>query len=140
MEKISDRLLEVLNNENISARSLEQRIGASHGVISRCISKGTDISSIWVSKIITIYPRYSAKWMLTGAGPMMAGDQVEVDRDESPVKSSIKESPTQCELCERKDKLLERLENQLERQEREIERLNRQLNSLDNDHGKRNSA
>ena len=55
----------------ISARALEQSIGCSNGVISRCINKGTDISSQWVSKIIDTYSEVNPTWLLTGKGEML---------------------------------------------------------------------
>lgn len=50
MTNISDRIAILIKEKGISTRALEQAIGCSNGVISRCISKGTDISSLWVSK------------------------------------------------------------------------------------------
>ena len=55
MTNISDRIAILIKEKGISTRALEQAIGCSNGVISRCISKGTDISSLWVSKIIEIH-------------------------------------------------------------------------------------
>jgi len=53
----------------------EQSIGCSNGVIGRCILKGTDISSVWLSKIIEVYPQYNARWLLTGKGNMILSSQ-----------------------------------------------------------------
>jgi hypothetical protein len=66
MTKISDRILQIINNEGISVRSFETIIGCSNGTIAKCVSKGTDVSSIWITKILENYPQYSAKWLLTG--------------------------------------------------------------------------
>ena len=71
MEKISDRISQIANIKGISIRALEQRIGCSNGVLSKCILKGTDIGSVWVSKILEILPDINAKWLLTGEGEMM---------------------------------------------------------------------
>jgi hypothetical protein len=68
MEKISDRLQKLIHQEGISIRALEQKIGCSNGVLSKSISKGTDISAVWLSKIIEAYPKYNATWLLTGKG------------------------------------------------------------------------
>lgn len=68
MTNISDRIAILIKEKGISTRALEQAIGCSNGVISRCISKGTDISSLWVSKIIEIYNDINSTWLLTGKG------------------------------------------------------------------------
>lgn len=65
---ISDRIAILIKEKGISTRALEQAIGCSNGVISRCISKGTDISSLWVSKIIEIHNDINPTWLLTGKG------------------------------------------------------------------------
>ena len=68
MTNISDRIAILIKEKGISTRALEQAIGCSNGVISRCISKGTDISSLWVSKIIEIHNDINPTWLLTGKG------------------------------------------------------------------------
>jgi phage repressor protein C with HTH and peptisase S24 domain len=72
MSIISDRIKQLIDNEDISVRALEQKIGCSNGVISKCILKGTDINSNWVSKIIESFPHYSSEWLLTGNGLMIS--------------------------------------------------------------------
>lgn len=71
MTNISDNIGIFIKKQGISVRALEQAIGCSNGVISRCISKGTDISSQWVSKIIEIYPQLNPTWLLLGEGNML---------------------------------------------------------------------
>ena len=72
---ISDRIAQIIKNEGISTRAFEQQLGCSNGVISKCINKGTDISSQWVSKIIEIYSQVDPKWLLTGEGAMLQTTQ-----------------------------------------------------------------
>lgn len=71
MMNISDRLSELIKTKGISIRAFEQLIGCSNGVISRCINKGTDIQSLWLSKIISAYDDISPEWLLTGKGNML---------------------------------------------------------------------
>ena len=73
MGNISDRIAQIIKKEGISTRAFEQQIGCSNGVISKCINKGTDISSQWVSKIIETYSEVDPKWLLTGEGKMLQG-------------------------------------------------------------------
>lgn len=65
------RLKQITINEGISVRQLEIIIGCSNGLLSKCILKGTDISTKWVSKIIELYPKYNAEWLLTGKSTML---------------------------------------------------------------------
>jgi hypothetical protein len=102
MEKISDRILIMIKNEGITIRSFEQKIGCSNGVISRCIQKGTDIGSNWLSIIIEIYPKYNAEWFLTGKGDMLKGN------------ASSEQMPGICEKCILKDELIDGLYNQID--------------------------
>ena len=71
MRNISDRIALIIKEEGISIRAFEQHIGCSNGVISKCINKGTDISSLWVSKIIEAFPKIDPRWLLTGEGAML---------------------------------------------------------------------
>lgn len=78
MGNISDRIAQIIKKEGISTRAFEQQIGCSNGVISKCINKGTDISSQWVSKIIETYSEVDPKWLLTGEGTMLQGAENKV--------------------------------------------------------------
>lgn len=98
MAIFSDNLAKFLGIKGVSIRALEQRIGSSNGVISRSISKGTDISSQWVSKIIEAYPDLNPTWLLTGKGEMLKtncvsrvtpGDQMPVVSRKDTDNSSI---------------------------------------------------
>ena len=70
MCKILSRIKILAENEGISLSTLEKTIGASRGVISRAIAKGTDIQSKWLELICKHYPHYSAQWLLSGTGDM----------------------------------------------------------------------
>lgn len=72
MGKILSRIQEIASKEGITIGALERQIGASKGVLSRAITNGTDIQSKWIQVIVENYPRYSAYWLLTGKGNMMA--------------------------------------------------------------------
>jgi phage repressor protein C with HTH and peptisase S24 domain len=62
------------------------RIGASNGMIGRAISKGTDITSEWLSKIIDNYPDVRAEWLLTGHGEIFQTKGTENVREQNPNK------------------------------------------------------
>lgn len=85
MTNISDRIAQIIAYLNVSTRSFEQQIGCSNGVIARCINKGTDISSFWVSKIIETHSAINSDWLLTGRGTMLLSEpqtlQAEIPND-----------------------------------------------------------
>lgn len=74
MCKILSRIKELADHEGITIASIERTIGASRGVISKAIMKGTDIQSKWLELICEKYPQYSPTWLITGNGPMMTRD------------------------------------------------------------------
>lgn len=71
MCKILSRIKSLAENEGISIPTIERTIGASRGVISKAIAKGTDIQSKWVELICENFPRYSAEWLVAGRGEMI---------------------------------------------------------------------
>ena len=72
--KIVERIALIIKEKKISVRAFEISIGASNGLIGRAISKGTDISAEWISKIIEVMPDISATWLLTGEGDMLKAE------------------------------------------------------------------
>ena len=93
MCKILSRIEELSKHEGITIGALEKRIGASKGVLSRAIAKGTDIQAKWIESLVENYPTYSTEWLLTGKGPMLKtalqeAMVVEPIRSESPNKGA----------------------------------------------------
>ncbi len=70
MNSILHRMSELADNEGITITGLEQKIGASKGVLSRALTKHTDIQSKWLVELVENYPRYNSEWLLTGKGSM----------------------------------------------------------------------
>lgn len=71
MSNISKTINSLLKAKGLSTRAFEQQIGCSNGVIAKCVSKGSDISSQWVSKIVETFPEVDPFWLLTGRGEML---------------------------------------------------------------------
>jgi hypothetical protein len=115
MEKISDRILEIVHNEGISIRSLERKIACSNGVLAKCIQKGTDINSVWLSKIIETLPGYNADWLLTGRGEKLINKNDRNADDNYITGSDIcLEDITECKKCHIIDELTTILRQQIE--------------------------
>lgn len=77
MSKILERVVELTKNEKLTISAFEKKIGASNGVISKALAKGSEIQLHWLERIAEQFPQYSCKWLLTGEGEMMAatGDE-----------------------------------------------------------------
>lgn len=68
---ILQRIEQLAKNEGLTITALERKIGASKGVLSRAIAKGSDIQLKWVQLIVENYPLYSTEWLITGEGEML---------------------------------------------------------------------
>jgi transcriptional regulator with XRE-family HTH domain len=73
MSDTIDRLKQFFDNQGISIRQVEIKIGASNGVISKYIRSGSDINSKWIEKIIYEY-NINPSWLFFGKGEMHAGE------------------------------------------------------------------
>lgn len=74
MKNILDRIQQIADNENITITAFERQIGASKGVLSGAMLKGTGIQSKWVQNIVEKFPLYNSEWLLTGKGEMLKSD------------------------------------------------------------------
>lgn len=97
MCKILSRIQEISDKEEISITALEKKIGASKGVLSRALAKGTDIQAKWIEALVENYPQYSTDWLLTGHGPMLKCDPVESSHDDLPTNFNIVPNTSQVD-------------------------------------------
>lgn len=110
MRNILQVFTDVARNEGISITSLEKSIGASKGVLSRAISKGTDIQAKWLLALVDNYPRYSAEWILTGSGPMLqkdSADSISKETDPNVLREKLVNLQVQLDALERANSALE---------------------------------
>lgn len=79
MNNILDRISQIADLENITIGKIEQKIGASKGVLYKAIQKGSDIQSKWLVLIVENFPLYRTEWLLTGKGDIhkSAHNQIE---------------------------------------------------------------
>lgn len=71
MNNILDRIQQIADNENITITALEREIGASKGVLSGAMLRGTGIQAKWIQSIVEKFPLYNTEWLLTGHGGML---------------------------------------------------------------------
>jgi hypothetical protein len=120
VENILDRIKQIADNEQIKITTLERKIGASKGVLSRAISMKTDIQLKWVQVLVEIYPQYSVEWLLTGKGKMLK-NTVEKPEDKTKKVLELEEEYRRqaAEIAELKEKIRE-LQNEMILQLKEI--------------------
>lgn len=116
MKDFFERITEITKNEGINITTLEQRIGASQGVLSRAKRNNTSISVEWIMKILENYPKYNANWLLKGKGEMIENGGI----DEAEV-TFLKEKNI---LLQKNSKLLE---EKVERLEEELTALKKRI-------------
>jgi hypothetical protein len=120
MTNISQRIKEIAENEGLKLTQLEQKIGASKGVLTRSLNNNTDIQSKWLTLVVENYPNYNSEWILTGRGVMLKSDQ----------PKAVENNDT-CPICKEKDKRIEQLEHQIKRYENDIDWLKTQIDCQD---------
>lgn len=101
-------------------------IGCSNGVISRCINKGTDISSLWVSKIIETFDDINPTWLLTGKGDTFINSTNHLPQN---TEHNTDINNILLTLIKEKEEIIRK-------QDREIGRLQEQIQNLQNRLGK----
>lgn len=110
MSSILSRIEKLSKNEGITIGALERKIGASKGVLSRAIAKGTDIQSKWIQLLVENYPNYSSEWLLTGNGTMLIEPS---DVESGDLIKKLREKDAQLASLSREiDKLRTKIETQ----------------------------
>ncbi|WP_416440399.1 hypothetical protein ACH3O9_11150 [Leeuwenhoekiella sp. A16] len=68
-ETIVDRLMSIPKREGISKNQLEREIGKTSGYLNVLKKKGSLPGIEVLQNFISIYPKYSLRWILSGEGP-----------------------------------------------------------------------
>ena len=68
---IIERIRVILKRENTSQKKLSELSTLSLHTINSVLSRGSNPSAIFLSKLIESFPQYSANWILTGSGDML---------------------------------------------------------------------
>lgn len=92
MNTTIERISKIAELEGIKLTNLENKIGASKGVLTRALSNKTDIQSKWISSLVENYPKYDAGWILTGNGEMLkegSSTQVYSLRSDKTIKHQV---------------------------------------------------
>ena len=142
MESILYRIKQLASNEKITIGGIERTIGASKGVLSRAIAKGTDIQSKWIQRIVENYPHYSAFWLLTGEGEMLETKRTLESPSLSPISQTSNEHKDNTNqvisqnippLTDRLLNIISEKEAMIREQAEEIGRLKEKIDQLKRD-------
>lgn len=71
---MKDRILKILNNENLSATKFADIIGVQRSSISHIISGRNKPSFDFISKTLEKFPEINAEWLINGKGDMYKDD------------------------------------------------------------------
>ncbi len=66
MSTIYDRLVYIIENENMSVAAFERRIGVGRNSISTALRKKCTISHVVLQNITHHFPQYSVDWIIFG--------------------------------------------------------------------------
>lgn len=100
MNTIIERIKTIIDNEKISVRVFEEKIGVSQGSINKSINAKTDIKGSVINRIVELYPQYNPVWLLLGKGEILIDDSREKNQ-----KNELQNQP--CPLCEEKERVIE---------------------------------
>ncbi|MCZ2084124.1 MAG: hypothetical protein LC112_07600 [Flavobacteriales bacterium] len=86
-------MVKIAENEGITITKLEQKIGASKGVLSRAIAQNSDIQSKWLLRLVENYPQYNTNWILSEHGEMLKSEKETLSVHESRTQYRPKSIP-----------------------------------------------
>eukprot|EP01035_Chromulina_nebulosa_P006744 gene6744-9108_t len=81
VKSILDTFRKVADSEGITITSLEARIGASKGVLSRAMANSTDIQCKWFLKLVENYPQYEVAWLLADEKEKVTSKEIGREKD-----------------------------------------------------------
>lgn len=121
MQKISpikQRILQFVENTNLSKREFYAKTGISRGTLENPSGITEDI----IARFVAVFPNISPGWLLTGDGPMLINDECARESD-----SGGKFQPGPCQQCAIRDKLIAKQEENIDLLKDKIAELNLQL-------------
>lgn len=136
MCKILSRIKTLADTEGISIGAIERAIGASRGVISKAITKGTDIQAKWLELICDKFPQYSPIWLLTGEGSMLRSEIhsariTPLAPTQPPTEINFAQSPQKLSQSNSNDALIGKFLETIQQQAEEIGRLKERIAQLE---------
>lgn len=117
-----DRILEILKDTGLSTRQFELSIEKTSGYFNSLTKRGSSPSVDVVSKIVEVYPHYSAEWILSGRGSMyLKTDSKKLNKRGASIDcdltiDEIIDSKIQSNLSDLKQTLIQIIVNEIDKE------------------------
>lgn len=117
-----DRIMEILRDTGLSARKFEISIDKTSGYLNSLTKRNSSPSVDVISKIVEVYPEYSAEWILSGRGSMIyrkSHDQLnesDLVYDNDITIDKIIDSKIQSRMDDLKTTLIQMIVNEIDKE------------------------
>jgi transcriptional regulator with XRE-family HTH domain len=78
---MKDRIKKYMEHKNISAGELSALLEVQRSNISHILNGRNMPGAAFIEKLLISFPDINARWLLTGVGEMIAGDEVTFERE-----------------------------------------------------------
>ncbi len=78
---MKDRIKKYIEHKNISAGELSALLEVQRSNISHILNGRNMPGAAFIEKLLISFPDINARWLLTGVGEMIAGDEVTFERE-----------------------------------------------------------
>jgi len=114
MSKTINRIIQLLNALNLSARQFDMSIGTANGYTLRMQKNNASVGSDVIERIIKEYPQVNLVWLITGKGNMFISQTKDTSlRSEAEIEAYINERINQ-KLSKEKKALLNEILKEIE--------------------------
>ncbi len=86
---ILDRIKQFIDSEGIAVSAFEKSIGMSNASFGKSLRNGGAIGTDKLENILSVYPKLSPNWLLTGEGAMLKGEDLPVAHQPTSPKEGI---------------------------------------------------
>jgi len=99
MEEFTNRLLEILENKNLSASQFAEKIGVQRSSVSHVLSKRNKPSLDFIIKISKTFDDISLDWLINGDNSLKSSETTDKKNSSTPISMEIKNiESTETEL------------------------------------------
>jgi|SRR5690606_9007977 len=113
MSKTIDRILQLVNQLDLSARQFDLSIGTGNGYLLRMHKNSASVGSDVIEQIKKVYPQVNLIWLLTGKGEMFVKEETPKTRYAEEIKAFIDKKLNE-EYSEERKALLEEILKEIE--------------------------
>ena len=89
MEEFTNRLLEILENKNLSASQFAEKIGVQRSSVSHVLSKRNKPSLDFIIKISKAFDDISLDWLINGDNTLKSSEITRENNSSTPISMEI---------------------------------------------------